>query len=163
MIELLVVIAIIGVLASVVLASLNVARAKSRDAVRLVNMSEIYKALITYYIDNSSWPAINGDSCNDGWDVGPCAGDPTFIQSLETGGYFSKVPVDPIGSADMHYRYYVYNAGNYGCPASRGKFFVLGVNDMEGSPQPHPNSPGWSCPTRNWQPEFDWVIGGFEH
>ena len=33
---------------------------------------------------------------------------------------------------------------------------------METSGNPHPNSPGWICPSRNWQDEFDWVTGAFE-
>ncbi len=45
LIELLVVIAIIGILSSIVLASLNTARAKGRDAKRLEEMSNIAKAI----------------------------------------------------------------------------------------------------------------------
>jgi len=52
LIELLVVIAIIGTLASVVLASLNSARVKARDAARLVSMQQITKALQLYWLDN---------------------------------------------------------------------------------------------------------------
>jgi type II secretion system protein G len=161
LIELLVVIAIIGTLASVVLANLNTARTKSRDAVRLLNMKEIETALTVYWLDNNAWPARTGDPCADGWDVTPCNGDDTFISSLETGGYFSSVPTDPVGTGNMNYRYYVYSAGSSGCDASRGPFYVLGATDMETSARPHPASPGWSCPSRNWQNEFDWVVGAF--
>lgn len=49
LIELLVVIAIIGVLSSVVLASLNEARAKSRDAVRKQDMHTLQTALELYF------------------------------------------------------------------------------------------------------------------
>ena len=45
LIELLVVIAIIGLLSSIVFASLNSARVKARDAKRLAEISEIKKAL----------------------------------------------------------------------------------------------------------------------
>ena len=49
LIELLVVIAIIGILASVVLASLNSARKKSRDARRLADIGQLRVALELYY------------------------------------------------------------------------------------------------------------------
>ena len=51
LIELLVVIAIIGMLSSVVLASLNSARAKGRDAKRLADLRAIATALELYYND----------------------------------------------------------------------------------------------------------------
>ena len=56
LIELLVVIAIIGILASVVLASLNSAREKSRDALRLSQVKEIQKALQVYYSEYGVYP-----------------------------------------------------------------------------------------------------------
>lgn len=56
LIELLVVIAVIGILASVVMASLNSARAKARDARRQANSDSIRTALQLYYDDNGSFP-----------------------------------------------------------------------------------------------------------
>lgn len=56
LIELLVVIAIIGILASVVLASLNSAREKSRNAAYLSQVKEYQKALELYYSQNGSYP-----------------------------------------------------------------------------------------------------------
>ena len=56
LIELLVVIAIIGLLASVVLLSLNSARQKSRDAKRLADMRQLACALELYYNDFSGYP-----------------------------------------------------------------------------------------------------------
>jgi len=56
LIELLVVIAIIGILASVVLASLNVARRKSRDARRLADIKQIQVALELYFDSNQEYP-----------------------------------------------------------------------------------------------------------
>ena len=72
------------------------------------------------------------------------------------------VPVDPINSGSQYYSYYVYPAGSSGCTAGSGEFYVLGVRNMEVSSNPHALSPGQSCPTRDWQGEFDWVVGKFE-
>ena len=56
LIELLVVIAIIGILSSVVLASLNTAREKSRDAKRVADVKQLQVALELYFDDNSAYP-----------------------------------------------------------------------------------------------------------
>lgn len=55
LIELLVVIAIIGILSSVVLASLNSARQKSRDARRISDVGQIQLALELYFDDNQEY------------------------------------------------------------------------------------------------------------
>ncbi len=73
LIELLVVIAIIGLLASVVLLSLNSARAKSRDAKRMSDVRQIASALELYYNDNNSYPTTS---------LGQLV--PSFIGSLPT-------------------------------------------------------------------------------
>lgn len=59
LIELLVVIAIIGILASVVLVSLNTARQKARDARRVADMRTVQLALSMYYDTNNIYPAQN--------------------------------------------------------------------------------------------------------
>lgn len=60
LIELLVVIAIIGILASIVLASLNTARKKGRDARRLADLKQLQTALELYASDNGRYPNSNG-------------------------------------------------------------------------------------------------------
>ena len=57
LIELLVVIAIIGVLATIVTASLNSARGKARDARRVADIQQLRVALQMYYDINLSYPA----------------------------------------------------------------------------------------------------------
>ncbi|HXK40397.1 MAG TPA: prepilin-type N-terminal cleavage/methylation domain-containing protein [Candidatus Paceibacterota bacterium] len=76
LIELLVVIAIIGILSSVVLASLNSARRKSRDARRLADLQQIKLASELYFDANRTYPAALADIA------------PDFIAS---------VPQDPLG------------------------------------------------------------------
>jgi prepilin-type N-terminal cleavage/methylation domain-containing protein len=70
LIELLVVIAIIGVLASVVLASLETAREKARDATRITAVEQIVKALHLYELNNGTYMEDNtgcgGGSGGDG-------------------------------------------------------------------------------------------------
>jgi len=166
LIEILFVIGIIGILSTIVLASINDARLKGNDTKRLSDMRQIQTALYMYYDDhNGNFPQEN--SSNGNWeDSTEDGGD--FIDFLKDNGYMSMVPVDPINSGTHYYSYYVYPAESYGCDASKGEFYVLGVRDMEGSPRPHRDSPGWSCPggngknPRNWQNEFDWVTGKFE-
>ncbi len=125
LIEILVVIAIIGLVASVVLVSLNNARKKARDARRLSDVHQIVLALNIYLDEKGEWPARTADACCDGWDQGPCESDNTFIQSLADEGIMSKVPVDPNGGSGTGcygYNYYVYGAGNYGCESAKGRF-----------------------------------------
>lgn len=78
LIELLVVIAIIGVLASVVLASLNSARAKARDARRLAEIKQIQTALELIYDQTGAYPGAAGwhdNGCNASYpDLAPILG-----------------------------------------------------------------------------------------
>ncbi len=56
LIELLVVIAIIGLLSSVVIASLNSARVRAKDIAEVSNAKAVSKALELYFIDNNRYP-----------------------------------------------------------------------------------------------------------
>ena len=65
LIELLVVIAIIGILSSVVLASLNTARAKGNDAKVKSQLASLRAAAEVYYDTNSHYGTVVSDSCTD--------------------------------------------------------------------------------------------------
>ena len=64
LIELLVVIAIIGILSSVVLASLNTARGKGNDAKVKVQLSGLRASAEIYYDNNGNYGAAASDLCS---------------------------------------------------------------------------------------------------
>ncbi len=97
LIELLVVIAIIGLLSSVVLASLNTARAKARDAQRASDLRQVVNALELYANDHSATypvPANPGTGCG-GARHGTCLGDSTMANALVP-QYLPAMPHDPL-------------------------------------------------------------------
>ena len=129
LIELLVVISIISFLSSIVLASLNTARAKSRDARRLQDLIQIRNALELYASDNGGLYPSNGTMGIAYSDVGcPGAGNSssTWIPGLVP-KYMSVLPQDPshpfreIGGVGPRYGCYVY--------AGDGKHYVLSAWD----------------------------------
>jgi prepilin-type N-terminal cleavage/methylation domain-containing protein len=87
LIELLVVIAIIGLLASIVLVSLNNARKKGRDVRRLADLNQLEKALSLYYDNNGFYPQTGSH-----WQR---ASESSALQLLVSSGIFSNVPTDP--------------------------------------------------------------------
>lgn len=94
LIELLVVIAIIGILATVVIASLTSARTKARDAKRMGDARAVQTALEMYYNDNGVYPA-SADVVFPG-----------ILASTIMPTYIASIPSDPGSST---YRYYTNN------------------------------------------------------
>jgi prepilin-type N-terminal cleavage/methylation domain-containing protein len=106
LIELLVVIAIIGILSSVVLASLNSARGKANDAKIRSDMHQLSVALQLYYDKHGSFP------------TNPSPGGAVEITSalpaLVTEGFIGSLPTSP--NASFPYKYYLY-AGSFASTA----------------------------------------------
>lgn len=96
LIELLVVIAIIGLLSSIVLASLNNARRKSRDARRIADIKQIQVGLELYFDDHGEYP------------------DDIYVKDSDTNGlgpkYMSVVSLDPTGG-QYPYKPYLTSSG----------------------------------------------------
>lgn len=120
LIELLVVIAIIGLLSSVVLASLNAARTKAIEAKKKTELREMMTAVTRYYLDTGTVPA---NPVPGSWRPAD-----TALGALVTGGYISKIATSPDSSL-----YYYYDYGSFYLVAS-------GINDEYG-----PGPLGWHC------------------
>lgn len=106
LIELLVVIAIIGVLASIVLASLNSARAKSRDARRITDIKQLQLALELYFdgLGATQYPPAS-TTCSAAAQHG--------LEALVTGNYMPQIPRDPSAPAATNcYKYATLASGS---------------------------------------------------
>jgi len=101
LIELLVVIAIIGILSSVVLASLNSARTKARDTRRVSDMKQIQIALELYYDANSKYPT-----------------DLSQLVGSGSGASLSVLPIDPRGDPANTLNGYKYAVNVLATPTS---------------------------------------------
>jgi prepilin-type N-terminal cleavage/methylation domain-containing protein len=113
LIELLVVIAIIAVLASIILASLDNARSRGRDAYRASSLSEVVGALSAYHADNGTYPVTPSGNyqgtCpqfNNGGSIG-VTGSTGYIPDLAP-KYIPTLPVDPLPVST--YGCYVYKS-----------------------------------------------------
>lgn len=136
LIELLVVIAIIGILSSVVLASLNSARMKARDVRRISDFKALSTGLAFYYDKYGKYPnesPVMTNMWNDNY--------LSMAQQLVTEGFMPSIPRDPNGSP---YNYY-----NYGDSTIGG----LLVTSLEAAPD---TTTGISPSCRPWAPAQNW-------
>lgn len=142
LIELLVVVGIIGLLSSVVLASLNTARAKARDARKQADFKQISTALNFYYDKYGTMPA----NLVPGVDV--CDGGPNQIQydqlmtNFISDGFLGQIPRTPGGGTYCYY--------NYGANSSAG---ALLVTSLEAVPD---TTAGIAPSCRPWPPNVNW-------
>jgi type II secretion system protein G len=100
LIELLVVIAIIGILSSVVLASLSTAREKSRDARRISDIGQVRLALEMFYDSNATYPTSSAVGINYFSGTTTTAYPIAYLTST---GLLPKLPSDPLASQSYIY------------------------------------------------------------
>jgi prepilin-type N-terminal cleavage/methylation domain-containing protein len=109
LIELLVVIAIIGILSTVVLASVDEARVIARDSVRISHLNTLRTVIEAYYNDHGAYPAtFTGDTYTIDDKYNHCPRSETgrgisagwhhsndYVPEVILGGYISVMPGDP--------------------------------------------------------------------
>ncbi len=146
LIELLVVIAIIGLLSSVVLASLNSARARGRDARRISDLQQVQFALELYASSNNGKYPITSAADPDGIYYSQCSGNhtltgstgyvpdlaPTYIPALP------KEPLSPVLPGYDCYRY-ISNGNSYMIMAGTAETYTAAKNPSPRLVQPAGN------------------------
>ncbi|MEK7163338.1 MAG: type II secretion system protein [Patescibacteria group bacterium] len=141
LIELLVVIAIISLLSSVVLASLNGARSKARDARRTADVRQIQIALELYYDKYENYPVRTEDEC--GGTEGYTVFNNNFMQMLVTNKFLATYPVDPAGT----------NCNiQYTATADQKGYVVFVHFESKSNTGCNGNAPYWSCIGVNMNP-----------
>ncbi|PCI31359.1 MAG: hypothetical protein COB53_13335 [Elusimicrobia bacterium] len=103
LIELLVVVAIIGLLSSIVFASLDGARDKARGALIASDFKEIEKALLFHYDKFGTYPVGNGNDSNGSNSL------ETTLQPFLDNGFMSEIPHHPLWPNNtISSQYYLY-------------------------------------------------------
>ena len=168
LIELLVVVAIIGILASVIMASLNTAESKARDAKRISDMQQIQTALELYYSNHGDYPpsAPGGAGCWANWQGGNAVNGSSvqFLQPLVTDGDISSVPIETTGIRDAWNSQCTYRYGRYDLSGVCGPSYSDVAALYTALENPPPNNGGRqpSCLYGSWGeglPGYnDWLI-----
>lgn len=110
LIELLVVVSIMGLMASVILASLTSAQLQAHDKRRVADLKEIEAALNLYYSKYNSYPT-EASGANGNMSTNP------VFKTLMTGSnprFLQAVPVDPVGLGSPTFYYYYDGKANCG-------------------------------------------------
>jgi prepilin-type N-terminal cleavage/methylation domain-containing protein len=141
LIELLVVISIIALLVSVVISSLNTARARARDTRKMADFKAVQTALYLYYDKYGQMPQnFFTDGINNESEAG--GNYPQSMQLLVDEGFISEIPSSPGGAL---YSYYNYGSGNAVGGIMVTQLEVAQANTTGISPSCRP----WSAGT-NW-------------
>lgn len=128
LVELLVVIAIIGILATLLLLQLGVARQRARDAKRIVDISQVRTAVELYFDDSGQYPQVA-----------------TFIglATLVVPKYMTQLPSDPLNNGNYTYNYAYNGLTKYHLWAELEQSAAALKSDAD------IDSTGWTGQTRN--------------
>ena len=150
LIELLVVIAIIGILATIVLVSLNSARQKARDVRRISDLRQVALGLEMLYDDIRAYPSVAVGTCSDtnyNTTVTNCLTAATGNACGSTVAYMPAVPKDPVnatgGSAYAYGSDLAAVAQRYVLKATLEAYNTALATDVDGAPY------GCTCGTAN--------------
>ncbi len=124
LIELLVVISIIGVLASIVLVSLDDARIKTRDIRRKTDLHALELAVQLYYDSTGAFP-INATTGSGDWPA---------TYKTQASPYISKLPLDPLVNNGGRY-YGSYRMTWSSDPNCNGKYVLWAYLEKPNSKQ----------------------------
>lgn len=151
-VELLIVIVVIAILAAISMVAYSNISARANDSRRMSDVDTIKKVLSAYYVDNGSFPIQVPNPGGSGWEIST---DPGFLNSLSdyTGGYTFQAPA----GSGSRYRYRRQSAGDNGCPASSGQYYVLWVQGMQAQPAGSAVIQGIS----SWCPSQTLFTGGY--
>ena len=126
LIELLVVIAIIGMLSSIVLASLNGARVKAQNARTKIDARQIILALELYYDSNGFYPVTSGWVClkpsGSCW-IGNYSGNAGVINALSP--YISSIPLTQARQGEYSYDSYLYVSNHGGAGIGEAGAYLI--------------------------------------
>ncbi|MDE2041361.1 MAG: type II secretion system protein [Patescibacteria group bacterium] len=146
LIELMVVVSIIGLLASIILSSMNGAKSRARDAQRIVTVDQFAKTLQSCYMStnnnyphaNNIWDAVGSGAEAGKWMYNESCGCNTgnFINALSPCiGYTIMDPVNQ-GSQEYFYFYFAPTATTYqGTPVNancRGHYALMADLENKG-------------------------------
>jgi hypothetical protein len=144
---------------ALVYAVFNLSRKSAHDSERIASLYEVQGALELYFNKYGEYPEGDGLGAN-GWDT---PGNGTFLFPLVREGFIPPYVHDPVAdTVTGNFRYQRFSAGSFDCPAERGAFYVLGVENMEWDFRARHISPGWKCGNHDWSDEMEFVVGKFE-
>lgn len=125
LVEVLVVVAIVALLSAMAISAIDQAGQDARDARRIADINSIALAMDQYFIDRGRYVSEQAYDTSRGSgaslsSVSPGTDWGSPVTQLESGGYISDLPIDPLNST----QYYYSNE-----PLNSGPTYNIGEND----------------------------------